>query len=101
MERPTTIKVDKTKDKVVIYCIDEETGSANSIDLPINAYYALAEHFAIGAMEISSTEVTGNCNIPLVSVAVCGSSTGFNCKYFASGYCTTSGMCKYKKQTER
>lgn len=53
--------------------------------------------------KIANDDSTGErqLTIPVVSVAVCDSSTGFKCKYYASGYCTTSGMCKYKKQNER
>ena len=46
--------------------MDEYSGSCNFIDLPINGYKALAEHFRTGAMEISSDEL-GDCNKPFVS----------------------------------
>lgn len=37
--------------------MDEMTGSATGMDIPINGYKALAEHFRSGAMEVSSDEI--------------------------------------------
>ena len=66
MDRPTKIKVIKKNDGYEIICMDEISGSSIGVDLPINGYKALAEHFRTGAMEISSDEL-GNCNKPHVN----------------------------------
>lgn len=57
MERPTKIHVVKKHDGYDITCVDEMSGSAIGIDLPINGYKALAEHFRTGVMEISSDDI--------------------------------------------
>lgn len=59
MERPTKITVIKKNDGYEIICMDEMSGSSIGIDMPINGYLALAEHFRTGAMEISSDELSG------------------------------------------
>ncbi len=65
MDRPTKITVIEKNDGYEIICMDEMSGSSIGVDLPINGYKALAEHFRTGAMEISSDEL-GNCNKPHV-----------------------------------
>ncbi len=66
MDRPTKITVIEKNDGYEIICMDEMSGSSIGVDLPINGYKALAEHFRTGAMEISSDEL-GNCNKPHVN----------------------------------
>jgi GTP-dependent phosphoenolpyruvate carboxykinase len=66
MERPTRIHIEKLENKYSITCVDELTGSGNGIDLPINGYLALKEHFKTGAMDISSDEVNEALNLASV-----------------------------------
>jgi len=67
MDRPTKITVTKINaDNYEIVCIDEMTGSATGMNIPLNGYKALAEHFRTGVMEISSDELS-NCNKPHVN----------------------------------
>jgi hypothetical protein len=79
MDRPTKITVIEKNDGYEIICIDEMSGSSIGIDLPINGYKALSEHFRTGALEISSDEL-GNCNKPHVSNSFC------ECKNLNYGY---------------
>ncbi|MDA3853214.1 MAG: hypothetical protein PF444_03100 [Bacteroidales bacterium] len=53
-KRPTSIMVDKNKKGVEITCMDDLSGSAIGINLPLAGYEALAEHFRTGAMETNS-----------------------------------------------
>ena len=57
MDRPTRIIVIEKNDGYEIICYDEISGSSIGVDLPINGYKALAEHFRTGVMEISSDEL--------------------------------------------
>lgn len=69
MRRPTKIQVAKLNDKYSITCVDEITGSATGMYIPINGYEALKRHFETGAMEVSSDELS-NCTIDSVSVSL-------------------------------
>lgn len=57
MERPTKIVVIKNENNYEIICIDEMTGSTNSMNIPLNAYNVLKSHFETGVAEISSDEM--------------------------------------------
>ncbi len=77
MDRPTKITVIEKNDGYEIICMDEMSGSSIGVDLPVNGYKALAEHFKTGAMEISSDEL-GNCNKPHVSPSLIPIDETFN-----------------------
>ena len=57
MARPTKIQVVKKQDGYEITCVDEMTGSATGMDIPIEGYEALKHHFKTGVMEVSSDEL--------------------------------------------
>ena len=67
MARPIKIQVVKKQDGYEITCVDEMTGSAIGMNIPIEGYEALKQHFKTGAMEVSSDE--------LAALPICGVST--------------------------